>query len=536
MAFSYSFHLSTKGNSLSTASKVSGTSRHNLRQYESKDYDRSQIEILQGSDSIMNDVRGIYQKEFDATLREYNSKVRPDRQIDDYLKSVSDKKQTDVACEIIVQVGDMDFWQDKSLDERKQMTDVFKGQLEDMKELVPDFKIASAVIHYDEKSPHMHVVGVPVHEGYKKGLNKQVSKTKVFTKDSLSMLQDKMRERVEDRMKDMDIFKDMELKAKERGRNKDYRKEELAGLYDLQEQEKEKQEHIFELDSQLREKNQNVRRLDKERDEIKADIDRLNKELEGLKNAKSNADDQIKAYDLISKKAEKHKIPPIEIGSQNVSDGLFKSHTEYFVKIPCKDEKAAQRRLNEVKAIYTKNFTKEDLQEQIEDIAHDVADTRQLWEDTHKRIRQESDTLDLAKKQAKAEIAQAKAAAKDAFIADTQIYKNLNFEKMGYSQNSLGRLVSNEIAQTLVRDAVYQAYDWLKQNGCLKQDKLLNKSKAAMASIKNLGTDISSFEDRVKKNMIKQLANDERMIDSVLKKGKSMNQESQRYYDCDFER
>jgi DNA repair exonuclease SbcCD ATPase subunit len=372
----------------------------------------------------------------------------------------------------------------------------------------------------------MHVVGVPVHEGYKKGLNKQVSKTKVFTKDSLSMLQDKMRERVEDRMKDMDIFKDMELKAKERGRNKDYRKEELTGLYDLQEQEKEKQEHVFELDCQLREKNKNVRELDKKLDKIKA-------ELESLENAKSNADDQIKAYDLISKKAEKHKIPPIEIGSQNVSDGLFKSHTEYFVKIPCKDEKAAQRRLNEVKAIYTKNFTKEDLQEQIEDIAHDAADTRQLLEDTHKRIRQESDMLDLAKEQAKAEIAQAKAAAKDAFIADTQIYKNLNLEKMGYSQNSLGRLVSNEIAQTLVRDAVYEAYDWLKQNGCLKQDKLLNKSKAAMASIKNLGTDISSFEDRVKKNMINQLAQDERMINSVLEKGKSISRESHSY---DFER
>lgn len=278
MAFSYSFHLSTKGNSLSTVSKVSGTSRHNLRQYESKDYDKNQIEILQGSDSIMNDVRGIYQKEFDAALQEYNSKVRPDRQIDDYLKAVSDKKQTDVACEIIVQVGDMDFWQDKSLDERKQMTDVFKGQLEDMKELVPDFKIASAVIHYDEKSPHMHVVGVPVHEGYKKGLNKQVSKTKVFTKDSLSMLQDKMRERVEDRMKDMDIFKDMELKAKERGRNKDYRKEELAGLYDIQKQEQTKQEHVFELDAQLRDKNKNIRRLDKDLNEIKAELTRVTAE------------------------------------------------------------------------------------------------------------------------------------------------------------------------------------------------------------------------------------------------------------------
>ena len=104
---------------------------------------------------------------------------------------------------------------------------------------------------------------------------------------------------------------------------------------------------------------------------------------------------------------------------------------------------------------------------------------------------------------------------------------------MGYSQNSLERMAETEVAQTLVRDAVYEAYDWLKQNGCLKQDKLLNKSKAAMASIKNLGTDISSFEDRVKKNMINQLAQDERMINSVLAKGESVSHKSQSY---DFER
>ena len=515
MAFSYSFHLSTKGNSLSTASKVSGASRHNLRQYESEEYDRNQIEILEGSDSILNDVKDIYHKEFDSALHEYNEKVRPDRQIDDYLKAVSDKKQTDIACEIIVQVGDMKFWESKSLDERRQMTDVFKGQLEDMKELVPDFKIASAVIHYDEKSPHMHVIGVPVHEGYKKGLSKQVSKTKVFTQDSLQMLQDKMRERVQDRMKDMDIFKDMELKAKERGRNKDYRKEELAGLYDLQEQEKEKQEHVFELDGQLREKNKNVRELDKKLDEIKA-------ELESLKDAKSNADDQIKAYELISKKAKKHKIPPIEIGSQNVSDGLFKSHTEYFVKIPCKDENAAQRRLNEVEAIYTKNFTQGDLQELI---AAQMDAVEKARKKAVSDINKEKRKLEALKEEVLEDLEK----AKDKALTESKLYKSLDFNKLGLSQNELTRLAKNEVTKTFARNAAIQAYDYLYQRNDIKQFNMLTRSNAATAAMNALGKDIAEFEDNVKKNLLKQLAQEERMINSVLAKGESVSKKSQSY-------
>lgn len=62
-------------------------------------------------------------------------------------------------------------------------------------ELLPEFKIANAVIHFDEVSPHVHVVGVPVWEGAKRGLRKKVSKRNVFTPETLSViLQDKLRE------------------------------------------------------------------------------------------------------------------------------------------------------------------------------------------------------------------------------------------------------------------------------------------------------------------------------------------------------
>ena len=39
----------------------------------------------------------------------------------------------------------------------------------------------------------MHIVGIPVKDGYKNGMRKQVAKSQIFTKTSLSKLQDKMR-------------------------------------------------------------------------------------------------------------------------------------------------------------------------------------------------------------------------------------------------------------------------------------------------------------------------------------------------------
>ncbi len=65
---------------------------------------------------------------------------------------------------------------------KKRMTNVFKEQVNDLEILVPNFKIASAIIHYDETSPHLHIVGVPVKIGGKNGMSKQVGKTEVFYK------------------------------------------------------------------------------------------------------------------------------------------------------------------------------------------------------------------------------------------------------------------------------------------------------------------------------------------------------------------
>ena len=99
-----------------------------------------------------------------------------------------DKKMNEISpAEIIIQCGDKDFWEAHA-DKKDKMYYVYNYTLGRLKEILPGFKVANAVIHFDEASPHMHVVGVPVHEGYKKGLSKRVSKRNVFTQESMSLV------------------------------------------------------------------------------------------------------------------------------------------------------------------------------------------------------------------------------------------------------------------------------------------------------------------------------------------------------------
>ena len=232
MALSYSLHVGNKAHSLSTVAKVSGASKHNLRKYKSEEYNKDNIVQLIGNDNILNDVKQIYHQEFDVAVKEYNSKqLRNDRKIDDYIKHVSEQKQNDVAVEIIIQIGDRDFWKNKNSLEKREMTQVFQNQINSLKKVCPNFKIANAVIHYDESSPHLHIIGVPVASGYKKGLSKRCAKTRVFTQYSLSDLQDKMRSMAQLQMQSCILLNSdfrEGLKPKEQGRPFNMTKQQLT--------------------------------------------------------------------------------------------------------------------------------------------------------------------------------------------------------------------------------------------------------------------------------------------------------------------
>lgn len=191
---SYSAHISNGKSAITSKSKLQGVAKHNLRKYKSDDYSSENIILLEGTENLYQDVRNIYQREFGNAVREYNDKQkRPERRIDDYFEHVA-KLNQDMAVEIIFQCGDKQFWEEHG-ESKERMYNVYRYVFSRLQEYLPDFKVANAVIHFDEASPHMHIVGVPVWSGTKKGLAKKVSKRNVFTPATLSVvLQDKLRE------------------------------------------------------------------------------------------------------------------------------------------------------------------------------------------------------------------------------------------------------------------------------------------------------------------------------------------------------
>ncbi len=50
--------------------------KHNLCKYKSDDYSSENIILLEGTDNLYQDVRNVYQKEFDDAVREYNEKQK----------------------------------------------------------------------------------------------------------------------------------------------------------------------------------------------------------------------------------------------------------------------------------------------------------------------------------------------------------------------------------------------------------------------------------------------------------------------------
>ena len=239
---------SLANNAIHNAKDLSDVNKHNLRDYDNK---RELIRTIYGTDDIVNDVKQLYLDEFEEARLEYNNKqTREDRKIGDYFKKVCES-QNDIACEIIIELGDMDFWNDKDERYRFKMIDVYNEQVKDLIKIVPDFKIANATIHFDEVSPHMHIVGVPISYNCKRGMKKQVVKSKLFTKTTLTQIQDKMRNAS---IKSFNKFYDMDfkLKEKQKGRNQDINVNEMGNYREIKKQLKQKEQKLEKANTQTK--------------------------------------------------------------------------------------------------------------------------------------------------------------------------------------------------------------------------------------------------------------------------------------------
>ena len=256
---------SLPNSAIQNASHLTRVDKHNYRKYDNKAED---IVIVRGTTSLVDDVKNLYKQEFQKSVDEYNNKqVREDRKIKDYFTNVSNNTKNDLACEIIIELGDKKYWDTKDKEFKKKMTNVFIKQVNDLELLVPNFKIASAIIHYDETSPHMHIVGVQIKYKNKYGQSIQAGKSDVFTKVSLRKLQDKMRILCIESF-NQEYNQNSILKDKKKGRNKDFLVSEMDNY----------QEMVEELDKHqdnLNKANEKSIKLDNNSNEIKDIVENL---------------------------------------------------------------------------------------------------------------------------------------------------------------------------------------------------------------------------------------------------------------------
>ena len=276
---------SLSNNAIQNIKQLGKVNHHNLRKYDNR---LELINTIKGTNDIINDVKDLYLELFEEAKLEYNNKQkRDDRKIENYFDKISNDTKHDIACEIIIELGDMKYWENKSQKDKLKMVDVFKEQIIDLEKAVPNFKVANATIHFDESSPHLHIIGVPYKDNCKTGLSRQVGKSDVFTKESLTIIQDKMRVYFINSFNKVYSLKE-DLKEKQQGRNRDINVKDMG----------------------------NYQRMKKQLNQDKDKLDKANKKSLELDNKSNNIKEQINNLkisklnkdNLILSKEDKEKL------------------------------------------------------------------------------------------------------------------------------------------------------------------------------------------------------------------------------------
>lgn len=132
----------------------------------------------------------------------------------------------------------------------------------------------------------MHVVGVPVIENCKRGMKKQVGKSKVFTKTSLTEIQDKMRNTC---IKSYNKFYEVDtrLKEKQKGRNQDINVNEMGSYRKIK--------------KQLEQKEQKLEKANKQTKKLDTDSANINEILDNLKPTLINKNNMVISSEDVQK-------------------------------------------------------------------------------------------------------------------------------------------------------------------------------------------------------------------------------------------
>ena len=270
------------------------------------------------------------------------------------------------------------------------MTDVYNEQIQELSKILPTFKVANATIHFDETSPHMHVIGVPVIENCKRGMKKQVGKSQLFTKTLLSEIQDKMRNAC---IKSYNKFYDVDsrLKTKQKGRNQDINVKDMDGYKDYKKQLKLKEQKLAKV-------NEQTEKLDNSTKDINRILDNLKTTLMNKNNMVISIEDvqKIKKFTKDVKDTNKtvRSVNDLNLAIKDFEYSSYEVQKEnrslkYQIELKDKDIKGLKDDLSAKEKIITK------LREKKENIKVQLQKFKGFWHDLmshfHKKITYDND-------------------------------------------------------------------------------------------------------------------------------------------------
>ncbi len=360
---------SFNNNAIQNHQQLSKVDKHNLRKY---DDDKELICTIKGTSSIVEDTKNLYLELFEDARIKYNEKQkRNDRKIENYFNHISNDNKRDLACEIIIELGDMDFWAEQDDKFKKKMIQVYKEQILDLENVVPNFKIANATIHFDESSPHLHIVGVPFKDGSKNGMERQVGKSDVFTTDSLRNIQDKMREYCINSFNRI-YHLNYTLKAKEEGRNQDINVKNMTNYRELKKEQGKNKKRLNELNEKA--------------DNLQNKSNQITEIIDNLKPSKLNKNN----YNISSEEVNQIK-KYIEQTTETTSN--LKSTNDLTIILE-KYEEDLKNHTNEVKNLQRKIKTRDD---RIEELEYDLDNANDTIDELEDKVSTLQEALDYFK-------------------------------------------------------------------------------------------------------------------------------------------
>lgn len=175
--------------------------------------------VLVGSKNILEDIQQAYKKLFQEAIDKYNQKSK--KEIKDYYSKINESKKLSLATGILIKIATLNY---DLLKNKVEIITLFQNQIKELKKLLVNFHIVSAILYFDEeyKTFKLRVIGIPYLKDSENKLEVRLAKSSIFKRDTIEEIRLKLQIQAKsDYLKffikellEKNVFKEKEVKVK----------------------------------------------------------------------------------------------------------------------------------------------------------------------------------------------------------------------------------------------------------------------------------------------------------------------------------